>query len=449
MNRCEEFYLKRDQRTNEYLGAATLLAPEPVHVSIGEDAAFSRAGQVAAISLVNLLARVHRTVTLDLPSRNIPLLTGPDVEGEGDLPAHLLGVMRAADPCGSFSCSSFLPDRGIAIGLGKLSNRACTWFIGAHNAIAILSRQPEAFAESDGTLRGAGLSACLGSAALFRAQLGLETAPRVLSAWNYEEGSRAEEGPTSLNVLDVGRVLMVGGGAVGSCLAYWLQLFGVSGEWVVVDRDEVAIHNLNRSLLFTAVDSGWPYGVAQAKCDVIARALSNVVPVPEWYDEYGSRDSSEFDAVLCLANDRGVRHLMSCRNYSLVLHATTGTNWLSQLHRHIAGMDDCAFCRVGEILPVTFGCSTSEVVSPAGERSDAALPFLSAASGLMLATLLQRLQDESLTSLDANDWRWDFGSLHKMAGKGTHVCSEACSRVGSIEIRRSLHVSGRWKHLER
>jgi hypothetical protein len=62
---------------------------------------------------------------------------------------------------------------------------------------------------------------------------------------------------------------------------------------------------------------------------------------------------------------------------------------LSQLHRHIAGIDDCVFCRAGEILPVTFGCSTSEVVNPVGQRSDAALPFLSAASGLMLATLLQ------------------------------------------------------------
>jgi molybdopterin/thiamine biosynthesis adenylyltransferase len=449
VNRCDEFYLKRDQRTNEYLGAATLLAPEPVHVSIGEDAAFSRAGQVAAISLVNLLARVHRTITLDLPTRDIPLLTEPDVEGEGDLSARLLGVMRAADPCGSFLCSNSLPDRGIAIGLGKLSNRACSWFIGARNAIAILSKQPEAFGESDGTIRGAGLAACLGSAALFRAQLGLETAPRVLSAWNYEEGARAEEGPTSLNVLDVGRVLMVGGGAVGSCLAYWLRLFGVSGEWVAVDRDEVAIHNLNRSLLFTAADSGWPDGVAHAKCDVIARALSNVVPVPEWYDEYILRDSSEFDVVLCLANDREVRHLMSCRNYSVLLHATTGTNWLSQLHRHIAGIDDCVFCRVGEILPVMFGCSTGEVVNPAGERSDAALPFLSAASGLMLATALQRLQEESLASLDVNDWRWDFGSPHKMAGKGTHVCSETCSRVSSSTIRRRLHVTGRWKHLDR
>jgi len=446
VNRCEEFYARRDRRTNEYLGN-TSFTPQAVHVSIGPDAASTLAGQVAAASLVNLLARVHRRITFDLASGDMPLLIGKRESAE-TLAEHLLTTMRGIDPCGSFSQAGSLPGGILSIGLGEQCTAACTWFIGARNSIAFLAKHPQNFAICDGTARGAALASCLGSAALFRSQLGLETVPRILSAWNYEEGEQAEEGPESLETLNVGRVLMVGAGAVGSCLAYWLQLFGCAGDWVVVDKDEVEMHNLNRSLLFTPVDAGWPDETPQNKCDVIARALSNATPVHEWYDEFAARDYTGFDVVLCLANERGIRHTLSCRNYSVLLHATTGTNWLSQLHRHIPGIDDCAFCRVGEVVPVKFGCSTGEVVSSAGERSDAALPFLSASSGLMLATLLQRLQAGTLASMNVNEWRWDFDSLYKFAGRAKHACSEACSRTSAASIRRQLHLRGRWKHLE-
>lgn len=421
--------------------------PQAVHVSIGPDAASTRAGQVAAVSLVNLLARVHRRITFDLAPGDMPLLVGQRESAE-TLAEHLLSTMRGIDPFGSFTQADSFSSGILSIGLGEQCNAACTWCIGARNSIAFLDKHPQTFAKSDGSVRGAALASCLGSAALFRAQLGLETVPRVLSAWNYEEEEHAEEGPESLETLNVGRVLVVGAGAVGSCLTYWLELFGCAGDWVVVDKDEVEMHNLNRSLLFTAVDAGWPDGTPQNKCDVIARALSIVTPVHEWYDEFAAHDQSEFDVVLCLANERGVRHTLSCRNYSVLLHATTGTNWLSQLHRHIPGVDDCAFCRVGEIVPVKFGCSTGEVVSSSGERSDAALPFLSASSGLMLATLLQRLQAGVLASMNVNEWRWDFDSLYKLAGRAKHACSEGCSRVSAASIRRQLHVRGRWKHLE-
>jgi hypothetical protein len=51
----------------------------------------------------------------------------------------------------------------------------------------------------------------------------------------------------------------------------------------------------------------------------------------------------------------------------------------AQLHRSLF-----LFCRAGEIEPFQFGCSTGMVAKSDGKTSDAALPFLSAASGLML-----------------------------------------------------------------
>jgi molybdopterin/thiamine biosynthesis adenylyltransferase len=107
-------------------------------------------------------------------------------------------------------------------------------------------------------LRGAATASCLGAAALLRAQLGLDTKPRVLSSWNYAEGPLAATGPDALESLDVGRVLLVGAGAVAASLIYWLHAFGVGGYWIVVDKDIVRFHNINRGLIFTAGHAGWP-----------------------------------------------------------------------------------------------------------------------------------------------------------------------------------------------
>lgn len=447
MNPCDEFYRQLFRRTSEYVGTGAL-DPAPVHVSVGEDATKSRAGQTAAVALLNLLARSHRVLSLDLPDAEVPLLIDVPFGRASTLSECLFEQVRAIDPCGEFHASSVRPDGFLSVGIGRQAASNCEWFVGAQNSIAFLNRSPQEFGASDGTLRGAGLAAILGAAAMFRAQLRMDSAPRVLSCWNYEEANRAEEGPASLEALDVGRMLVIGAGAVGSSLGYWIRLFGWGGACVIVDKDPIEIHNLNRSLLFTAVDAGWPAGPARYKCDVLADALPNTVPVRRWYDEYAADNSSEFDLVLCLANERGVRHELACRNFSVLLHATTGTNWTSQLHRHVPGIDDCVFCRAGEIKPVQFGCSTGEVITPEGERSDAALPFLSAASGLMLATLLQRLQYGCLTDLDCNDWRWDFNSLYRMASKGKRCCSDTCTRVSSKSIRDQLHMKGRWKHLE-
>jgi hypothetical protein len=357
-------------------------------------------------------------------------------------------MMKEIDPCGVFSLANSCSSGALSIGLGKQSSRACDWFIGAYNSIAVLSRTPQEFHESEGTVRGAALSSCLGAAALFRAQLNLPICPRRISAWNYREGDHAAEGPSSVETLDVGRVLMVGAGAVGSSLAYWLRLFGVGGKWTVVDADKLAIHNLNRTLLFFAADAGWPNGNQRLKSEIVAEFLPGARAESLWYDEYSSSHSDEFDVVLCLANERNVRHEIGCRNFSVVLHATTGSNWLAQLHRHIAGIDDCIFCRAGEITPARFGCSTSETATSEEGRKDAALPFLSAASGLMLATLLQRLQTGQVLEDNCNDWRWDFDSTHKMATAGSRRCSDVCTRVSPGAIRRRLHTSGRWKYLE-
>ena len=137
-----------------------------------------------------------------------------------------------------------------------------------------------------GTLRGYALAACLGAAAVFKATLGRTVVSRELSAWNLREDMEAAPGPDDLERLDVGSVLLVGAGAVGSALAYWLYSMGVGGEWTVLDADHIKLYNTNRGMLFTARDAGWPsgiqYGQERRKIDVVADYLPGR-SYPEWY----------------------------------------------------------------------------------------------------------------------------------------------------------------------
>jgi hypothetical protein len=111
------------------------------------------------------------------------------------------------------------------------------------------------------------------------------------------------------------------------------------------------------------------------------------------------------------SNARGVRPATAARGDPIVVHATTGDGWTAELHRHLRGRDDCISCRIPEDEQATFVCAIGEVSAPEGESTDAALPFLSAASGLMLARFLDAMSrgDDDLIDGSRNHWAIAFG----------------------------------------
>jgi hypothetical protein len=445
---CEDFYLERDRRTSSYLGAP-LASSQPVHVAIGKDAAATGAGQLAALALINQLARVHRHVSISINGAELPL-AAPAIVQASSFGGSLLAIAQAIDPCGNFRLADSPPSGAVRIGLGAELASDGHWFIGADRALGILSAAPVGFSLSPSSVRGAALASCLGAAAVLRTTLGLSSIPRTVSAWNYAEGRDAAAGPEDMSPVDLGKVLMVGAGAVGASMVYWLHAFGVLGaNWAILDRDTVAVHNLNRGMLFTAASAGWPEGNPYNKAELASRFLPGSTPYPHWYDEVNDLASQDFDVVLALANDRNVRYSLAHRNAVVSLQATTGENWQSQLHRHVSGRDDCIACRTGEIRQPVFGCSKGIVPSPLGESSDAALPFLSAASGLMIATALQRLGNGDLAAVASNSWRWDFDSPHRFsATPSRYNCHEGCSIIWPASVRRQMHTGTRWGHLD-
>jgi hypothetical protein len=443
---CERFYRLRDQRTETYVGRPWH-PMRTVRIAIDAAAAASQIGQHLTLSLINLLARVHRRILFTLPEEPTALRAFSIVPTDTFQDA-VLNTARAIDPCGSFKRATVGGDTTFGIGLG--AEAGLDWYLGADRAIAYLQQIPTPLnTNSPGSMRGAGLAACLGAAAAFKTELGLRTAPRVISAWNYMENEEGDPGPEDLEPLRVGHVLMVGGGAVASGLVYWLLSWGVEGEWTVVDRDIVKMHNTNRGMLFLPIHAGWPNGEPYSKSGLLAAMLPGGRPIPEWYNEAVEVQDESFDVVLALANDYGVRELLAHRNATVLLHATTGRNWLSQLHRHVAGRDDCVACRLGEVKEVAFACSTTQIETPSEERVDAALPFLSGASGLMLATLLQRLQSGVFLDTTANNWRWDFLSEQALAARsGRSKCTETCKSWYAPGARAIANAGTAWAHLD-
>ena len=417
----------------------------PVSVHVSADACETQSGQLLLQTLVNQLARIHRELRLVLAAPDVALLT-PSLCGTSTLGDEIIRLARRIDPFGKFALDAepSSPDH-ISIGVGAHCRRDLNWYLGFDRSNAKLNTEPcRPGSNTSADLRGAGLAATLGAAAASKAALNFETAPTILSAWNFASGAEADPGPAFLPPIDVGRGLMIGAGAVAAAAVYWLMQWGNESPWTMMDRDRIALHNTNRGLLFFPEDAGWPHGVPAPKVTRLSSYLASTVAIDAWYDE-APESRQTFDTVLVLANERDVRSIVSARNDPIQMQATTGRSWLSQLHRHIVGRDDCVRCRTADIRSPQLACSAAPTATnDQPTRPDAALPFLSAASGLMLIASLQHLQQSQMGVGDSNMWSWDFRNTRRMARAAHCSCRDDCSTALSSEARGHIAKRTRW-----
>lgn len=439
MKTAEEFYLQRDKRTMQYIGENQVFTRE-IFISVAPNILQSYQGQILLLSLANMLCRVHRKIAFKLNLADSQKLLIPSLFNNKELIKELFQTMKGADPFGDFYLAEHPDNQAVSIGIGRDHLYSCDYYLGANGALAQLAQSPVDFdTEKISTVRGAALISCLGAAAVFKKCLGIPNKEILISAWNFKEDSEAEIGPDHLLPIEFKNILIVGGGAIGSNMAYWAHNLGQKTNWELIENDIVKIHNLNRSLIFFVEHTSWESENASSKNFIISNLLSSVKSYNNWYHELPIDMNKKFDAVLCLANEYDVRKVINFLDSPLFLQATTGTNWTSQLHRHHVDYDDCVFCRTGEIKEVKFGCSSSEIkLSNQHKSSDAALPFLSALSSLMLVIALQKHQDGSLINHPHNDWRLDLISEQKLAGRGIRKCKSNCDiKYYRSNIKRS------------
>lgn len=407
---CEAFYRQRDRRTISY-GAAEDVLSVPVALGIGTAAAGTRAGQIALLALVNMAARIHRRIRLLVPPAGLQVYP---LFGGADLTDAAARAVAAIDPCNDTEFVTDLRDGSTAasLAIGELDGAAV--YVGCEGMLAELAHSSRGVTDAGGAVFGAGLAACIGAAALLHLAAGHPVRPRRLSLWNFTDGDNAEVGGAVDRPINIGTVLQLGAGAVGSGADYWLHEIGLTGDWTVVDGDRFELHNINRSLGASARHAGWPSGEATAKAEVAAE-LIGATPYVGWYDEWLHEHDADPapDLVIPLANGRVVRPAVAARGDRLVVHATTGSGWTAELHRHLLERDDCIACRIpGEQSAQSpFACAEGELPTSDGESADAALPFLSAAAGLMLVRFLDAMADPDshLLAGARNHWAITFG----------------------------------------
>ncbi len=450
--RRDTFYTERDRRTRQYGGHDDALE-RPVRIVVGPDIAATRGGQIATLALVNLAARAHRRIHLDIPA---VALTARSLVPATDLHAAAIATAMAITPVLDLTTGpdSAAGSQIITVGLGRQVPDDLDLHLGWVGGCGTVTPGRSTTGTWDpNSVFGAATAAVLGASALFRLahQLPVRPArfnPVELTA-DDQAGHTDRTGP-----IDVGRVLIVGAGAVASGLAHWARELGITGAWDIVDADLLELHNTNRGMTMTAAHAGWPDGEpshpAQNKATAAAAALDGATAHPQWYDQWQPDHDERYDLVLCLANQRGVRTLVSHRGEPLLLHATTSHDWTAELHRHLPDRDDCPACRIPDHTVPRMACATGTVDPTQPDSPDAALPFLSGAAGLLLAAAFADLPHAAAMQGLTNHWQLDLTLTEPILRPHQHPPRAGCRHIQPPIVRRAIHAGspGRWDHLD-
>jgi hypothetical protein len=391
----DEFYRLRDDRSNE---CVPNLAYQNVRctVRVSHELIHTYAGQAMVIVVCNLLSRWCRRVDAELPRVQKHARIGlPGTE----LSQMTLLQMRDADPFGEFRFASKIQDTGdieIHVGSGvRRHNRTVTIDAGGWIAfVDHLTTAATGAAREQANPIGPAAAACLGVAEAFKHAVGLrDETPRsiIFDAYHLVSDQKTPGVASFPNDVDLGKLLIVGGGSVGSATAYFLRVLHLTGELKTVDHDIVKVENFNRSPIFGK--STYGLGKAPAIVTFLDGSRMRATSFEGDWDRFTAehrRSAYDFDIWLPLANERNVRWSMQNAIPPLMIHASTSRNWAVNFGHHIANRDDCIVDRFPEAT-TPLKCAEGKVPAQKG-GTDAALPFLSFLAGLLIVADLVRLK---------------------------------------------------------
>lgn len=430
-------------RTALYTGG--FVPVDPIGVSSGAETASTVAGQVAVLSAVNIAARSHPHLFVAVP--DIPMLVPSPCGGE-DLTDACVRLASAIHPDLVMSVVDAVPAEVRSLGVGADAGRA-TIYAGGARWTGRTAQTPVEVTDDPSSVLGASFAVTAGLGAMFRDAIGRPAVlERSVSLWTLSDYSGAS-GPAACGPLDLGSVWVVGAGAVGSALAWWASLVGTAGPWVFVDGDLVELSNLNRSLALFAAHAGLTGTAPWRKADAAAALLPGAVAKTMWWHEWVAEEQAPPDVLIPVANDRGVRAAVTAFGHPATLHATTGPDWTAELHRHLLGRDGCMGCRGLREAAPRFACATDrEHTVPEDNRRDAALPFLSAAAGLLLTAGLLQVQAGQWPSHQDNHWQAYFDDSSPGVRARRWSCERPCAAVPPPVPRRAVHGETRWSFLD-
>lgn len=391
---ASEFYRLRDDRTN-LCGVEPRYAQRRVAITIDDAAASDVAGQIAFLLVVNLTARWCRSIAIGSPHRRL-LSALKCWASEELLAVAAVQVARRADPFGDFRARDTSGNDWIRLHVGSAAPPDA-FRIGAEGWIALGGNAVSA-AQRCGRPLAAAMAACLGAAWAFRAAIddrALPTSVRI-SLWNLLAGDLAELGD-GVPDIDIGTMLMIGCGAIGSALAYLLPIAAVKTNVVTVDGDDADVTNLNRSPMLAFEDLKTNKAIATAR--FLRSAGVPAREVPMWFNEALAQQQilmERPDIVVPAANERHVRHAIQHQVPPLMVYGTTSRDWQAFLGRHIPLREDCLACRFPQrerasAPPLRCATGTIATAQAATVSVDAALPFVSTTAAVIALAEMVKL----------------------------------------------------------
>ena len=273
-------------RTRRYTGGVE--ATVGAGVTTGPETAATPIGQVAVLSAVNMLARAHPAIVLDLP--DTPLIVKSPTGG-ATLAQACAQLAVAANPEVTVAAAAHERGAVLSIGIGADTPPASV-YVGGARFTARASGTPQALSQDASTFVGGGMAVALAAAYVFRTAIGMPAiVERSISLWTLEE-TADPTGPGACGPLDVGDVWMIGAGAVGSGLAWWLPHAGVTGIWTIIDGDLVDVSNLNRSLGLFTYHAGLTGLPPTLKAEAAAALIPGARAFPHWWEDWAAHRPS-------------------------------------------------------------------------------------------------------------------------------------------------------------
>lgn len=389
------FYEKRDSRTLELVD--TDYRNRKVLVTIDDDTLGTINGQVMLFTALNLTSRFCRNISIHCNSSTKTYYLSPKYYDE-NFSIAMIKASRKIDPFGKFDVVTHLDesyDAVLSIGSPEVSSNTLVT-ICSDGWLAYVGRGRRHFREGHHEQNpiGAGVAACLGTCEIFKSLIPRNNFSEhvesvCFSALDYSLDKQNPENPPLPKEVKLGKIHIIGVGAVGSAALAFLDLLPIQGEIDLVDFDIMEFSNLNRYLIATIDDVG------RSKVDIGLEYISNRVPLNVHafrgkYEEYVSKvGRGEPDVVLPLVDNNEARHQVQLNMPPLVIYGTTG-GWAITVARQKALEDDCIICRYPKKETEELPCGTVQVTQPevnekVKTQTNAAVSFVSALPGILIA----------------------------------------------------------------
>jgi len=405
----DEWYKTRDDRTKKIEGVQGF-EDYKLGIYVNDRIHQSYSMQVMALLTLNMAARWCRNITIQIPQQ-VESIISPQVGQK--FVEYVAKELAQIDPYGSFKFENIDTsdvDSILLIGNSKeiANTEKCVWIDGAGWIAGIgnnLSPGCGTEAKKNNPV-GPAFSACLGVAELFRRAIGLRSMlPREnwFSLFDFTKSSNRTElaNPNNYKGIDVGRVVQIGCGAVGSSLDYLLSLTRLDGELILIDYDQVEVHNCNRSLSFLANDAFHNKQKVDVCLQLFKSEQIDVIGVTDSFKGYISKGGyldAPPDIILCLANEQNVWSDIQNNFPPVVLHATTTPNWGINFGRHIPKKEWCIMCRFSKEMENLFIpiCGEVEIYKTPKDRPiQGVLPFLSPTAAVLILAELGKMTNHS------------------------------------------------------